>query len=1117
MLRASFLLALTLFAPAAAAMEVRGRVVGTDGKPAAKVPVELSTFAGETLGRATTDAQGAFRLEAAEVGMYRVVVRAPNAVPREARLLPLLETTELAPLRLEKSEPLRVRAQAGTRIAARAIRPHAREGWIDADRGGVTDEHGTLLVPRRAGETLEVATPKARARTAGTELTLRDEKPCARQLVIRDAGGAAVAKAHVLNESFHLGTTDEQGAATVTTACGRELVVETESGQRMRVPPAPASEITLAAPQPWSGRVVDAETREPLANAFVWSDDDPARYVRTDAKGVYAIALAPSRAAAAGHLASAAGPTFALQPTSAISGTVVDAEGKAVAGAELRIRDATADRNRPWPEGLPSRTTSGANGAFRIAALPQRAYTVEASHAGFAPSAVTVKDKRSGVEIVLAAGQSAFGKVTDESENPIAGAEVRLTAASDAPRFVRNEAEEEARVTFTDGEGNFRFEHLPRGTVDLEAKAESFAPATVRGVTIEAERAADLGTVMLERGVVLEGVVLDGDERPVAGAQVIAYPPSPAGIRGEAVARIAVAAGDAREAMSRGDGRFSITGLRAGEAIDVTARKAGYVAATLPQLELPHDEPLRMVLESGARVSGRVTGEQGEAVSGAIVTVRPSDSALPPGLSGQSTTTDGDGAFVLGELPPGRFAVSAAAKGYVSAEPRLLDVREGASLDDVALTLRRGSSIEGVVLTPTGAPAAGARVTVRGTVTPERMVDIELAGSARADGEGRYRIEGVSPGPQKIVADDERHARAVRELNVQPGTNRVDLRLGDGGTVGGRVVDGEGRPLAGASLALGGANRGEISDAQGVFRFTGVEPGNYTLTARKEGYAAARQELQLAGRPVEGLELRLVQGGGVITGRISGLPAALLAQLQVRAMEVPLTSMDGMRDGRTDAQGVYRIDGVHAGKWTVIARHGSGREARREVTIAEGAGQTQVDLEFGGGVALSGTVRRLGEPVSGASIQASGTRHASTGSALTDASGHFRITGLEPGEHVVVVTVAESGLRHSRQVAIDGEQQLDIDLPTARAAGIVLDAITRAPLAGVTIAAVAAGPTHPRATSNADGTFALTSLGRGSYRVTATSDGYEQAVVTVDVVADDATVEGLQLLLMPRR
>jgi hypothetical protein len=288
----------------------------------------------------------------------------------------------------------------------------------------------------------------------------------------------------------------------------------------------------------------------------------------------------------------------------------------------------------------------------------------------------------------------------------------------------------------------------------------------------------------------------------------------------------------------------------------------------------------------------------------------------------------------------------------------------------------------------------------------------------------------VRIGPQTVVADDERHASAIREINVQPGNNRVDLRLGEGAALGGRVVDGAGNPVAGATIALGLPARAEISDGGGAFRFTGLESGTYTVTARKDGYASARREVQLSGRPVEGLELRLEQGGGVITGRITGLAPALLAQLEVRAMAVPLTSMDGIREGRADAGGAYRVEGVHAGTWVVAARHTSGREARKEVTVAEGARQTQLDLDFGAG---------------------------------------------------------------------------------ARASGVVVDEVTRAPLAGVVVSAGSA-----RTISKPDGTFALTNLGRGTHRLTATLDGYEPADVTVEIVSDDGSVDGVILGVRPR-
>jgi hypothetical protein len=881
---------------------------------------------------------------------------------------------------------------------------------------------------------------------------------------------------------------------------------------------------------------------------LVWIDGQPEAAVRADSQGKYVVTRPihaadeplPLRAAATGHLPGlekgaprrAAAPTFALQPTAALAGFVVDSNGRPVAAAEVRVDEWSAASLLTFgvrPEGLSPRTVSRANGAFRIEVLPRRAYTLRAAQAGFAPASLTVAEKlapstvRSNLRLVLTSGNSAAGKVVDTNAAPIPGGKVRLTQATaraNLPKYLRrlDEGSELELETESDAQGNFRFEHLPSGRFDLEARADGFAPRTQRGIAIEGgPRPTDLGALTLERGTAVEGLVVDQDDQPIEGATVAARPPSPAGIRAEALDAL-TDPDDVREATTGSDGRFSIAGLTTGEAVDVTARRSGYVPVTAARIDVPATEPLRLVLEPAARVSGRVVSDDGAPVVAAVVTARPADAALPAALSGRTAMTDAEGAFVLLDVAAGKVSLAAVAKGFLAGDPRVLDVAEGRNVEDVELTMHRGAVVEGTVLTYEGNPAAAARVIVRRNSTPERMLEIEVAGSARTDGDGRYRLEGVPLGPESISADQEGYLRTVRDLEVQPGENRLDFRLGQGYGISGRVVDGAGRALTGVAVTLlssaPGLAKEDVSDSGGAFRFTGLATGGYQLSARKEGYSTGRQNVQLTDRAVDGVELRLQQGGGVIAGRILGVPAQVIPQVRIDAVKRPLDSLDAMREGQTDAQGGYRVEGVSAGEWVVTARLANGRQARNTVTIADAGRETLLDLEFGAGLALSGHVRRQGQPVPDVSVQASGTAGESFGSAMTDASGAFRIDGLEAGEHQVVATIAQSGLRTDRMVTLQGNQTLDIDLPTARATGQVVDS-SGTPLAGVSVAAEGASPSGfvPRATSESDGSFVLTNLGRGSYRISGSKEGYVRGELRIELPSEDASADNLRLVL----
>ncbi|HEX7154902.1 MAG TPA: carboxypeptidase-like regulatory domain-containing protein [Thermoanaerobaculia bacterium] len=1159
MLRALALFATFLLAGAAPAaeLEVSGRVLGAGGKPAAHAAVELlADGVPEPLARAVTRADGRFQLAAPGAGMYRVVVRANGTVPMEARLFPLLAPADLPLLRLTADEPLRVQVRGGdaplggVRLVARPLQRSADKGWGVATRTAITDDRGAASLPRGVGESLEVTTigrdfvdvRTTRERT----LDVRREPRCARPVIVRAPDGSAAAGVTLSVASFPIGKTDAEGGFVVGAPCHGELrlAAGADDGHRAEGRLLPAAEplplqITLQPPEVHSGRVLDAETREPIAGAFVWTDDDAAAFVRTDEKGAWRLTprapggTARFHAAATAHLPSSTGPVFALAPTSALQGQVVDDEGRAVADADVRVEEHAPDAAIRFrrADGPALRTTSRASGAFHVDVLPRRAYVVRARRAGYAPASIVVEKllpgaSKRGLRVVLSRGQSAAGEVVEkETSAPIAGAELRLVTATRAalPRWARgddDEAEAHEFVAVTGADGSYRFDHLPPGRFDLAVMADGYAPQRVPGLTVTAEQAATFGTVLLERGAIVEGTVVDADDRPLNGATVLVHPPVAAGVRGDAVLRAAADAEETRRGVSGSDGSFLVRGLTPGATADITVRRDGYVTQTRSRVEMPPLEPLRIVLEPSARISGRVVDDRGDVIAGAVVTAKPAESALPVGLDGRLVESDAAGVFVLADLPKSAVALSAVARGFLSAEPLVLDLGVRTNVEDVELTLRRGATVEGVVLTPGGQPAAAARVALRGMLTPERMLEREVAGATRTDGEGRYRLEGVPSGPQSLAASQEGYQSAIRELTVQPGQNQLDFRLGEGFAIGGRVTDSGGAPLGGVAVSLltsgPGATQNETSAGDGSFRFSGVAPGRFIVSAQKQGYATARQELQLVDRAIEDLDLQLRQGGGVIAGQILGLTARDLPQLQITAMKRPLAGMDGLRDGRANEQFAYRIEGVFPGEWSVTARLPSGRETRRDVTIAAGAADVQVDLEFEPGVTLSGRVQRRGQPVSAATVEARGAAGTSSGSATTDGNGSFRIEGLQPDTHSVIVTVLRSGLRHERTVTLTSDQSIDIDVPVARLSGYVVDAATGAPVTGAIVLALlegASGAFPPRATTDDAGAFTLDGVGRGRFRVTVSKDGYALTEQLVDVPADDSTIGDLRLVL----
>ncbi len=90
-------------------------------------------------------------------------------------------------------------------------------------------------------------------------------------------------------------------------------------------------------------------------------------------------------------------------------------------------------------------------------------------------------------------------------------------------------------------------------------------------------------------------------------------------------------------------------------------------------------------------------------------------------------------------------------------------------------------------------------------------------------------------------------------------------------TISGQIVDPGGSPLPGVSVTLSG-ERGDkfgITDDNGAYRFLGVAPGDYTLTATLEGLGDAAAEVRAVAGDRTSLDLTLqaaIEGEVTVTG-----------------------------------------------------------------------------------------------------------------------------------------------------------------------------------------------------------------------------------------------------------
>jgi hypothetical protein len=1161
-LTAALLLLLSPVSPAAP-ITVGGQIKGPAPKDAramliAVVPdaesarLELLGKTGpEPVATVPVDADGTFHLQAPEAGMWKVMIQAPGFVPQEYGLTPLVETIDLPAVRLEKDLKTEVRVTgadgrpvAGARV--RVVNPESQYNWRTPVRSGLTDAQGVIVLPRGANEGLLVRAgapglPFAERRDVrSSSLTLKLDAGRSRDVLVMDAAGKPVpgALVRIGEPLWTVGATSEDGLLSIPLAGRDKVKLSVLAGERSLsgyVEPARETErgpkeLRLPATQALAGRIVSAADGRPVAGALVWSDD-PGAFRRAGADGAYRFEAVPGRqlalmGAAPGFFRQETdwtvqsqdrrAPTLALEPALALSGTVVDEQGKPVAGVEIKARLQPGSRPRTmagWGSGGTALTSAA--GTFRFPALyAGLAHELTLTRRGFAVTRETVPPLEAGrpaapARFVLRQGRTGAGRVVNQADQPVAGATVVLepVASGDLVARINRGRDEAWRFEATAGaDGRFEVPDLPPGRFDLTARGPGYAPITVPGLAVpEGGGRIDLGTIALVRGVALEGFVTGAGGKPVEGARIslstTSADPMAAAFRGS----------DGPPAAITGqDGFFRVEDRRAGETVDVEVRRSGFARGSAPGVRVPSEEPLRIVLSPTSALEGRTVDPDGKPVAGARLFLNPTGpTAMGQGFvvftdaDTKQTFSGQDGAFRIEDVPSGTFGLKAEAAGRQSVERSNLEVTSGQDLKGVEVVLPAGAVIEGRVLA-SGRPVPGAEVQL---VEPESSVARFTTRSpyGAADGDGYYRIDGVTPGARTFQAEAKGFRKAVRELETREGGNALDFALEAGAQITGRVVDDAGSPVAAALVTLReGVSSWNlpngVSGPDGGFTLSGVGDGTYRISARKEGFVSSGdgQEVAVAGSSVSGVEVTLTTGGAIV-GQLTGLDFTELSQVSVWAD-------DEFHTGRVSPDGNYRIEQVEPGERRVVASVRGARQTEGRVTLEAGEREARLDLEFKDGHLLTGQVLRNGEPARGENVSLSGPGVAGRWSEI-DHEGRFRYEGLDSGAYELEVMDRRGQSSHKESVELSGDRDLRIELQTAPIAGRILDSLDKGPVSGVEVILLQPEGQKSQsfmrleAVTDSRGEFRLPDVPEGDWRVRAVLAGYAPGEVAVHLDA----------------
>jgi large repetitive protein len=707
------------------------------------------------------------------------------------------------------------------------------------------------------------------------------------------------------------------------------------------------------------------------------------------------------------------------------------------------------------------------------------------------------------------------GKVVSTNGRPLAEATVRLLSPDKLSTAIREVS--------TGRDGTFAVQDLPVGRFLLRAERPGFSPASVP-VTLQA---SDSVTTVLRMASIqlLEGVVQDGQGRPLAQAALFAWPAGGA--------QVGVV-----ESLSGSDGRFALAGLSPG-AWTLMVEAPGFGTLRLERVDLP-SRPLVLRLQGEVRtLGGVVVGADGGFVQDARVLL------YGPALSTprEAKSTD-KGIFLFEGLGFGKFVLRASTGQRVSTPQAVVIDAETGWLPPVKLTLGPGAMLTGRVLDDTGRPLARADVEPVAGPTDEAPITV------KTDKDGRFLVGPLVPARYQVWARQTAHAMtAPVEVQVRADkTAPIEIRLPRAVQVLGQAVDETGLPVAGAVVSVGLLNVGtqdlavlsgslplaadaanlppEALNRQSLLRSTASDAnGRFLLPDLPAG--SFRLEVSSPTRlPVRRSPLKIEPGRTVDLGRLSlvaGVPTQGRALDEggapVAGARIEARPMDGASlavfSALTGEDGAFKVF-LPQGMFTITA-HAARRAPEVKDAISVEAGRPPVDLELRlqrADAALNGVVRdpqgraaasarvlafplRSGQATPDAGASGGGSRAPLLAASSTDRSGRFRLTGVPRQPFLVEIRHPAWPARSA--VATPG-QELYIELP--RPGGIegeVRDRSSGSYVSGYRLEAQ--GPDGRSAVDvrTQGAGFELRGLLPGRWRIRVFADGYAPAERWIEV------------------
>jgi carboxypeptidase family protein len=569
---------------------------------------------------------------------------------------------------------------------------------------------------------------------------------------------------------------------------------------------------------------------------------------------------------------------------------------------------------------------------------------------------------------------------------------------------------------------------------------------------------------------------------------------------------------------------------------ELSSAAAGFFPGELQAARPDSAEPILLKLDPAATLAGIVVDAAGQPLAAVRISADPPRSrpGEPPERATARSRSDG-GFLLTGLRPDGSYELTAARSGFGRSKTTARTAAAGKKSPRVRIVMGSGQTASGQVLDDDGQPVSGVGV------------ELEMAGSmdsppatAESDAEGRFELRHLDAGTATLVLKAEGYAPLVRPQieipEAQPATDLGTFTISRAVGIEGRVTDRRGGPIEGATVRVLPApedfamarffqpSEESRTGPEGKFRVQGLRRGSrYNLRVEHPAYVATTAP---GVQPPMEEPIRIeMEEAHSLAGRVTGPQGEPVAHAALSRVEEMRHGSGMSRSssmlGETDSDGRFRVTGLPSGLLLVEVKAETYASRRETLQMPENGDLERVEIVLQRGLFLD--VRVLdskGRAQRGFFVRAEPQKPSQRenpflsgemGPPVTDSEGRIRLPLRWPGVYRVVASRMMTSVSES-VTAVAGNTPVELRLPP----GFEISGRVVGPdgegVSGAFIQAETADGGRPSTRVEADGTFVLSDLPDGEYRLKA-EDRQGKASAPRDVRIAGASVTGLELTL----